>query len=131
MCLENSQFLGTAESNIIVYKTGCKGSNRTFYPKYHSDFQYSMDISAPHVSVDLREDGSINHGYHAYRNVFAAFFDGLFDNQAGIFIIPKGTKYWKGDFAAGRNNNYVSETLIYVGRLNPINYLKALFYKTT
>ena len=51
------------------------------------------------------------------------------ENCNALFIIPKGTKYTEGFNNDGTIKNYVSETIIFIGKNTFWNRLKAKFGK--
>lgn len=114
-----------AEADIIVYKSLCYRKvniiERLFRPsllnpKSHiQNFTYRKGVSQPNVPLKIikytTDEWYVEAGYHSYVNQ---------ENGCNAkFIIPKGTKY-----TFGHNNGnaymptYVSETIIYVGKLN-------------
>lgn len=103
-----------AKEDIVVFKVG--RGKKYFNCLYQFYFKYKKDKLQKKVELIplLSWNGSykyINSGYHSYRNL-----DNTEDNmflysrkKIGIFIIPKGTKYYQN------RREIVSETIKFKG----------------
>lgn len=72
------------------------------------NFKYMTGALQPSVELQSYPDGNrheYHRGYHSDADIRS--------ESNALFVIPKGTKYVEGWF----NQNYVSETIVYVKRL--------------
>lgn len=104
-----------AKRNIKVYKVGVVEDD-IYFISAHKSFQYKNGVINKKVKLrptkmNLHHQNSslIHEGYHSYINVDSS--DMM--ESYGVFIIPKGTKYYVNPYY----NERVSETLIYKGEL--------------
>lgn len=110
-----------AEKDIICFKELFKDNT-----SYFTDYEYIKGVKNPIEDlVSIYDDFSINafsiyEGYHS--NVKN-------ENCNALFIIPKGTKYTEGFNNNSKIKNYVSETIIFIGKNTFWNRLKAKFGK--
>lgn len=113
MCLilnENRLEPIVAPYNIICYK---KLDSENY--SYSYGFKYFKNVLNPKVEISPTDDGffknSIENGYHS-RNENS-------DNHSNrIFMIPKDTKFYIGGENIQGQDNYVSETIVLLGRNN-------------
>lgn len=100
-----------ADENIPCYKY-LKSGNRSLFEKYLYIKYKENPRQELHVIIedDLHV---IFEGYHS-RNPFSV------RGKTHLFIIPKNTKYYLGweEDPIGYEDNYCSETIIFVGRNN-------------
>ncbi len=131
MCLtiKSDAKICEAEKNIICFKRGMIKWGG-FNPFYQYSFEYFQSKQTKKVELTLRSrwDGAssaeIDEGYHSYPEIS----NWKVGKCNGVFIIPKGTKYYKGLDNDSEITAYVSESLIYVGSIkNPLTWLKIIF----
>ena len=118
MCLTspNEFKFKIAEKDIICFKTLERNNISTI-----TEYRYIKGIKNPIVDIIFigYADGfRINEGYHS--NIEN-------ENCNALFIIPKGTKYTEGFNNLSTIKNYVSETIIFIGRNTSWNRFKAKF----
>jgi hypothetical protein len=130
MCLTSPTELlvSTAEKNIICFKNGYVYRFK-FHPSHYSSFKYIKGKSTKQVELKILSDRfnkfAVEEGYHS--STKANNEDDSYDH---VFLIPKGTKYIKGFNNYSSENNYVSETLVWMGyKFNPITWLRVWLYK--
>lgn len=106
--------LKIAKKDIVCYKvsirsTSCGVPNdfTKFNPYYCWGFTYKQEKQATVIKLGTRNI-EVNKGYHSYKNRrhLMNYWNGC-DLYVGIFIIPKGAKYYEND------QEYVSSTLIF------------------
>lgn len=125
MCLTTKDpAIKIAEQDIIAYKRleypKVKFLQRLFKPSLAYPFSctwkhfiYKKGVHQPKVVLHPIDDGddeyTVHDGYHTFVSS---------DHANAMFIIPKGAKYIEGwNNNDETNRNYVSETLVYVGKL--------------
>lgn len=113
-----------AKRNIICYKNLNGSTSECSY------WKYELGVTNPTVEFGISEPDrgnrySINQGYHSRTN--SVIYSKQHNNC--IFMIPKGAKYIKGSESSlkNKNDNYVSETIIYIGKNTRWNRIKAKF----
>lgn len=121
MCLYtlgNTNIPKVAASDITVYKVGkaCKlklfGLTWEYFrPYFRNNFKYTKNHKQPKIKLNPTRDWvgvgyKIEEGYHAYVKAQKYY------KTMGVFIIPKGTKYF-----LGANGDIVAETMVYKGNI--------------
>lgn len=128
MCLitDNPEIL-TAEKDIICYKNVSFIGNKKA-ESWHWNYVYTKNELSPKIALIIQTSpmalladlnrSEVEFGYHSREKLFTKF------GNNSIFLIPKDTKYIKGLECGQAISNYVSETIIYKGRLNIFNWIK-------
>lgn len=114
----------TAEADIEVYKcldypTPSKNLiKRLFFPKHPRSsivgHEYKKGVLQEKATLNpkgvyLTNELTVDEGYHS---------DTCWHYSNATFVIPKGTRYMKGWYNDDRSRiNYVSETIVYKGKL--------------
>lgn len=113
--------------DIIVYKKLCSDNTPLSYS--HLFNKYIRLKHNKKVTLGIYND-CIEEGYHSWKNIINKQLYTTFPRFANsLFIIPKNTLYFEG-LENRVNPGYVSETIIYLGRIwNPITYILLLCYK--
>jgi hypothetical protein len=128
MCLTTRDAtIKIAEQDIQVFKNLCyprvsflKG---LFKPKskcptsMFNGYLYEEGVTQPKVTLQPRSlfrdksEYSVDEGYHSYLTPI--------QDCNAKFVIPKGTRYIEGQYGFGNKSvpNYVSETIVYVGKI--------------
>ncbi len=101
-----------ATENIICYKS-LESDNVSYY----SSYKYKKGEINPKVDLKVVTDiwyevTHINEGYHSRRTS---------KGNNRLFMIPKGTTFYVGGENETAANNYVSETIVLLGRNNKFN----------
>jgi len=122
MCLhlETSSKSKKADKPIVVYKllTYKRGKALSWVHEYY----YKPNTLQPKVKIN-KYSNYVEDGYHSRKNFFGQI------NNA-VFVIPKGAEYYEGKENWSTIDNYVSDTIIYVGYvLNPLTWVKLIYYK--
>ena len=138
MCLRaDDKTIYIADKDIVCYKLGkISKLGKLFSPITRTTYGYTRNV--PTEPVELYFGGyyedQVNEGYHSAtslkslsdtRSAYGTYE--LRDRKAGVFIIPKGSKYIKGFFNNSIYPNYVSESLIYIGPNNLITKFRLLW----
>lgn len=115
-----------AKKAVVCYKTGYRLSKNTFSPKVMR-FIYKKGKITEKVSLrpyDYRFYCTIEEGYHS----FIKYSSG---DSTELFIIPKGSRYYKGGVNQFTDvDGYVSDRIIWVGsKYSLITWFKVLLYK--
>lgn len=113
-----------AKKDITVYKIGYaldakyEEQKDIFVPYYQQMFQYIKFELTPLIILSRQNNINIYNGYHFYSNCekadsFLKSMLGTYKSKIdlGIFIIPKGTRYYINNVL----NVGVAEQLIYIG----------------
>lgn len=100
-----------AAENIICYKF-LDYRNISCYSGY--DYEKGKTNPKVNLLIECNWDDTdfINEGYHSRR---------ISGRNNKLFMIPKGTTFYIGGENAINNNNYVSETIVLLGRNNWFN----------
>lgn len=133
MCLDLKKVNGItpesliAKRNIVCFKEGCiledDDGIEYLVPIVYDRFRYDLDKPTDKVEMKLRESSyrdeliKVEDGYHSCIKSYEVSSI----NPNNVFIIPKGAKYYKGsinDSNCRIINGYVSDTLIWVGKVN-------------
>ena len=116
MCFDSTQFAKAkiATTDIECYKL-LKGDAKGFV-SYFQKFHYQKGVIQPKVELRKNCCNEIDKGYHSYLSLKDALYQHRLGQKVGQkvckFIIPAGTRYY-----ANRNCEYVSETIMLIGRV--------------
>lgn len=125
MCLlTNKTDYDIIKKNILCYKFGV-ADDQIFYSditnfKYCREKLYSNDISIQELPVEIQNMHHncayyIDYGFHSYVDQDDCE---EVSSKVRIFIIPKGSKVYKGFVNASSFKGYVSDRIIYTGYKN-------------
>lgn len=119
-----------AYSDLIVFKGSEVGlcSKNTFYPYYRPRFKYEKDLVKNKIKLRKIND-RIEDGYHSYDRSRSVKDFLSCHSTVGIFIIPKGSRYYVNP----DNTEIVSNQIIYKGPyatdlLNSLMKTSKIFY---
>jgi len=115
MCLylKNESTAKVAPYNIICYK-------RLRFENISDSmgYQYKKRVKQPVVEIIIDKSSettsTIDQGYHS-RN------EQSIDHGNELFMIPKDTKFYVGGENNNKTDNYVSETIVFLGNNNRFN----------
>jgi len=122
-----------ATKDIICYKRGIVNWGN-FSPYYFDHYKYEKgekqkeiklqpELEYPEVLAkenSLINNWTIERGYHSYIHFQSC--------SNHVFIIPKGSEYYIGQFNSKQENSMASSNIIWVGhKWNPITWLKLIF----
>lgn len=111
-----------ANHNMVVFKIGYMSPRRADKHPYedipnlfltvYQHFTYTQGIPAPYVDIvptraPYDDAMYVHRGYHAYVQPHSVIGTGYDD--AGVFVIPQGSRYFLGD-----NNDIVSTNMVYL-----------------
>lgn len=118
-----------ASEDITVYKYGmCRGD--TFHPNFRTQFVYEELKVQPTVDLiitNYRDEYFIAEGYHSLPSLQVLKLLNS-NSDVGVFIIPKGTPYYIGEFFG--QECYCSASIIYMGKYRkPFSKLIIKFIK--
>lgn len=117
MCLTKAGELKTAEKDIFCWKQ-LRNGNKAKY----RNFVYK--IGQEQLEIDIKKNfwGEVNEGYHSWR-LFSIF-------SMELFVIPKGSRYYKGNENEDRLG-YTSSKIVYLGHIfSPKTWWRVLTFKT-
>jgi len=129
MCLlvNKEEAIITAKENIFCYK-----QLSAFGFSQPQKFKYELGKLNKHVIINKKQAdsrdvriGNANYGETLVEEGYHSRNDSSIKDKTHLFMIPKGTKYITGGENSSDRDNYVSETIIYLGRNNWINRLIA------
>ncbi len=114
MCLNTRQKKANiATEDIVVYKNEGSYSQEEFYSSFGHVYKVMQECKK--VQIKARKTGrnwdrtllDVDEGYHSYKDLSSY-------NRKGVFIIPKGAKYFEGNHN-GWDEGYTSSQLVYMG----------------
>lgn len=118
MCLEVNSSKKKAVIGKICFKDCFIQNDKDARSLHYSNQLYQKGVRQPDVNIKV-EDFVASEGYHSWSLPCAK----------QLFVIPRGAEFYKGEQYDG-DRGYVSSSIIWVGSArNPINWLKALYYK--
>lgn len=103
MCLTSAGKLKTAKRNIYCYKRLYDGNKSE-----HTNYTYEIGVEQKEVMMFLNYPQEVHIGYHSWR-FFTPF-------RMHLFVIPKGSKYYKGRENEG-SLGYTSSKIVFLGHI--------------
>src|SRR5690606_24657351 len=99
--------LQMANKPIIVYKD--LYSNRSLHQGYNYFPMKINTVSLHNIVNDIRHD-CVNFGFHSRLDA------GKRSRNNSVFVIPEGARYIPGKESANGFDNYVSNSIVYIGK---------------
>ena len=127
MCLEKISEQKITTQPIFVYKNLDKYNN-----SLGTGYKYEQNVLNPEVTIKpkkplYKDDIIIMEAYHSRKNKNnnSAWF-----NTNSLFVIPSGTIYYEGKENDDDVDNYASENIIFLGKIDGIfGAIKEWYYK--
>ncbi|HMU03848.1 MAG TPA: hypothetical protein PJ990_09500 [Saprospiraceae bacterium] len=114
-----------AEKDITVFKFTARDCKSSIFCSYYYKYAYEKGITQPCINIEpcyFRHYWHIDEGYHSYKTLrrirmFNPVLE-LCNYMVGVFIIPKGSKYYENF-----GGEIVSESIIYTGLCGSLQHL--------
>jgi len=125
MCgtIYNKPVVRIAKKSILVYKRLCYYQSGA--RSEHMHYLWQRYKKQPIIKLKPIKNWSYWEIYEGYHSRKSGKYQHLSDRPNAIFVIPKGTRYIEAKENSSSVDNYVSENLIFIGKMNIITWLIA------